>query len=65
MEDEETAIHIIAHCPALAQQRIQHFGTHYQDLPLYWPTNQIASFLRETPIGSLMDPDGILTVEAE
>ena len=62
LEDEETTLHIMAECPALARVRAQIFGTTFQSTPLLWSTKEIVSFVREASIGSLLDPADIYGV---
>ena len=59
LEDEETSLHIMAECPALARVRQQVFGTPFQSTPLQWSTKEIVSFVREASIDSLLDPANI------
>ena len=56
LEDEETAIHVIAECPALARPRLQTFGKCFLALPLQWSIQEVASFIREAQIGFLFEP---------
>ena len=58
LEDEETSSHIIADCPALARIRFGIFGAPFVTFPLQWSLVQIATFLQEGNIGSLLDPRG-------
>jgi hypothetical protein len=55
LEDEETSFHIIAECPALAATRRELLGTPFLTNPLVWSVSQVAGFLREASIGSLLD----------
>ena len=54
MEDDETSFHVISECPALARQRLEVFGAFTLTSPLQW-SNQVTTFLRNTPIGDLLD----------
>ena len=60
LEDDETSFHIIAECPALARQRLMSLGRIILGKPLQWTIKEITSFLREAPIGSLLDPTNVL-----
>lgn len=53
MEADETSLHIIADCPALAGERHRTFGEFFLEAPLYWSPYQISAFLREHSIRSL------------
>ena len=55
-EDEESSLHIIAECPALANIRLQNFGEPFLKLPLIW-SHQMASFIKCSTIGFLLDHD--------
>ena len=59
LEDEESTFHIMAECPALARARQEIFGIPFQRIPLQWSVKQVVSFVRETPIDSLLDPANI------
>ena len=52
-----TSFHLIAECPATVWARKKVFGTPFQSSLLIWSTKQVASFLREANIGSLLDQD--------
>jgi ribonuclease HI len=56
LEEEETSLHVVAECPALARTRLEIFGAHVLDLPLQW-SDRMATFLREGSIGHLLDWD--------
>ena len=61
LEDEETSFHIVAECPALAEPRLRVFGTLCLDAQaLQWSSREIASFIREASISSLLDPTEVL-----
>ena len=55
MEDEETSWHILTACPAIAVQRQMVFGAAFRQAPLQWSTKEVARFLREADVGSLLD----------
>ena len=55
LEDEETSLHIVAQCPALARIRMQVFGRVLLKEPLAWSVNELTSFLQEASIGNLLD----------
>ena len=59
LEDEETTLHIMAECPALAAVRLQVFGIPFQSIPLRWSIREIVSFVRGASIDSLLDPANI------
>jgi len=58
MEDEESSLHFIAECPALAVQRLSVFGIHHLSIPLNWSKRQVVCFLREAPIDFLHGQEG-------
>ena len=61
LEDQESSYHILAECPALAEPRLRVFGNAFPDLTsLQWTTTEIASFIKEASIGSLLDPTEVL-----
>ena len=57
MEDDETSIHIMAECPALAFARLKTFGNTFQSSPLSWSLTQVVGFLREANIDFLQGSD--------
>ena len=58
MEDDESSFHVIAECPALAKERWDIFHqTILSDTP-NWSLKQVTRFLRESPIGGLLDQHG-------
>ena len=58
LEAEESSHHVIAECPALQSFRGRIFQlpnpTTLPDPPV-WSVTQISKFLRETPIGDMLD----------
>ena len=57
-EDEESSYHVIAECPALQAYRGKIFQlpnpTTLPDPPV-WSVEQISKFLRESPVGDMLD----------
>ena len=57
-EDEESSYHVIAECPALQAYRGKIFQlpnpTILPDPPV-WSVMQISKFLRESPVGDMLD----------
>ena len=57
-EDEESSYHVIAECPALQAYRGKIFQlsnpTTLPDPPV-WSVMQISKFLRESPVGDMLD----------
>ena len=61
LEDTESTHHIMTECPALAEARLKVFGGITLDLTsIRWTTKEIASFINEASIGSLLDPNLVL-----
>ena len=60
LEDDETSIHVIAECPALAEARLRCFGQAFRTTPLQWTSKEVASFISEASIGFLLDPTDLL-----
>ncbi len=65
MEDDESSYHVVAECPALAVQRQMIFGKTFLAQPLLWSIKRLTSFVLEASIGSLLDPDTILSIGEE
>ena len=58
MEEDESSFHVIAECPTLAKERWDIFHqTILSDTP-NWSLKQVTRFLRESPIGGLLDQHG-------
>ena len=55
-EDEESSYHVIAECPAMQYFRRKIFQTPtLLPDPLVWSVMQVTRFLRESPIGDMLD----------
>ena len=53
LEDEETSFHVVAECPALAEQRLLILGDPFLKTPLIW-SDQMATFLSGRSISRLL-----------
>ena len=55
-EDEESSYHVIAECPAMQYFRREIFQnpTSLPDTPV-WSVMQVSKFLRESPVGNMLD----------
>ena len=60
LEDDETTFHVLAECPALAEPRMQVFGSTIQAAPLQWTIQELVSFVCRASINHLFDPTGAL-----
>ena len=60
LEEEESTFHVIAECPATQSVRSKVFElpipTHLPDPP-DWDVSQVVRFLRESPVGDMLDQD--------
>merc|ERR1712020_423366 len=57
-EDEESSYHVIAECPALQAYRGKIFQLPNPTIlpdPAVWSVMQISKFLRESPVGNMLD----------
>ena len=57
-EDEESSYHVIAECPALQAYRGKIFQLPNPTIlpdPPAWSVMQISKFLRESPVGNMLD----------
>lgn len=64
MEDEETTLHIVAECPALARRRQEIFEVPFLTTPLHW-TPQMSAFLSGASIGRLLGLEDLETTTFE
>ena len=64
MEDEESTLHIVAECPALARHRQEIFEVPFLETPLHW-TDQMSAFLSGTLIGRLLGLEGLEAITFE
>ena len=60
LEEEESSFHVIAECPATQSIRTRIFELQVPTLlpdPPEWTINQVIRFLKESPIGHMLDQD--------
>ena len=55
----ELDISLLAECPALWRERMDHFHHHHSSFPFKWPVQQVPSFLMEPSIRHLFNPQNV------
>ena len=59
-EDEESSFHVIAECPAMQIYRMGAFQLPIPSIlcnPPNWKVSQVNKFLKESPVGKMLDQD--------
>ena len=60
LEEEESSFHVIAECPAMEIYRMGAFKLPIPSIlpnPPDWEVSQVEKFLKESPVGNMLDQD--------
>ena len=60
LEEEESSFHVIAECPATLQYRSRIFKLPAPAIlpnPPDWTVSQVNTFIKESPVGDMLDQD--------